>query len=172
MNVRKAMAPHSRLLIRKFWSTSCFVGPRIWLRFPYSGIDGTVLPPTTRDPNANTSSFGLHVTPDPLLPNLGNRAYQQDMAMWFIHNAKERTLEESIALGWVVRLASSCLTCIVSDEDTLQIFGRPAVGESIRSFRHCGARIQDHIRMMGEAQKLYTSYTQALQPESPVANPA
>jgi len=80
-NVRKAMAPHSRLLIH-----------------------GTLLPPSIRDSGGKTSSFGLYATPDPLLPNIANRAYQQDMAMLFLHNARERTLEESIALGSSVGL--------------------------------------------------------------------
>ncbi|KAH0826050.1 S-adenosyl-L-methionine-dependent methyltransferase [Lanmaoa asiatica] len=76
-NVRNAMAPHSRLLIHDY-----------------------VLTPASRDTNAK--SFGADVAPEPLLPNFGNgnnRMYQQDLNMWFVHNAKERTLNESIALG-------------------------------------------------------------------------
>ncbi|KAF8128344.1 S-adenosyl-L-methionine-dependent methyltransferase [Boletus edulis] len=76
-SVRSAMAPHSRLLIHDY-----------------------VLRSASRDRNAK--SFGADVAPEPLLPNFGNgnnRMYQQDLNMWIIHNAKERTLDESIALG-------------------------------------------------------------------------
>ncbi|KAG9313700.1 S-adenosyl-L-methionine-dependent methyltransferase [Chiua virens] len=76
-NIRNAMAPHSRLLIHDY-----------------------VLSPTTHDPNVK--SFGADIAPEPMLPNFGNgnnRMYQQDMNMLLIFNAKERTLEDSIALG-------------------------------------------------------------------------
>ncbi|KAG6376601.1 S-adenosyl-L-methionine-dependent methyltransferase [Boletus reticuloceps] len=76
-NVRNAMAPHSRLLIHDY-----------------------VLRSASRD--RNTKSYGADVAPEPLLPNFGNgnnRMYQQDLNMWIVHNAKERTLDESIALG-------------------------------------------------------------------------
>ncbi|KAF8548625.1 S-adenosyl-L-methionine-dependent methyltransferase [Imleria badia] len=76
-NVRSAMGPHSRLLIHDY-----------------------VLTPASRD--HNTKSFGADVAPEPLLANFGNgnnRMYQQDLNMWLIHNAKERTLDDSITLG-------------------------------------------------------------------------
>jgi hypothetical protein len=60
-------------------------------------IDGTVLTPIGRDADAKLS--GLNVTPEGLSPNFGNHAYHQDLMMWLVHNAKERTLDESIALG-------------------------------------------------------------------------
>jgi len=78
-NVRKAMAPHSRLLLH-----------------------GTVLNPVERDVDAKSS--GLNVAPEGLSPNFGHRAYQQDMLMWLIHNAQERTLDHVIALGSAVDL--------------------------------------------------------------------
>ncbi|KAG8221630.1 S-adenosyl-L-methionine-dependent methyltransferase [Butyriboletus roseoflavus] len=76
-NLKQAMAPHSRLLIHDY-----------------------VLIPATADPNAG--SFRADVAPEPLLPNFGNgsnRMYQQDLNMWFVHNARERTLHDLIALG-------------------------------------------------------------------------
>ncbi|KAF9218493.1 S-adenosyl-L-methionine-dependent methyltransferase [Gyrodon lividus] len=76
-NVRNAMGPHSRLLIHDY-----------------------VLTTANRKPTADY--MGTDVAPEPMLPNFGagnSRMYQQDLNMWFIHNAKERTLEDSIALG-------------------------------------------------------------------------
>ncbi|KAG6372999.1 S-adenosyl-L-methionine-dependent methyltransferase [Boletus reticuloceps] len=76
-NVRSAMAPHSRLLIHDY-----------------------MLTPASRDLSAE--SFGADVAPEPLLPNFGNgnnRMYQQDLNMWIVHNAKERMLDDLIALG-------------------------------------------------------------------------
>ncbi|KIJ64097.1 hypothetical protein HYDPIDRAFT_28987 [Hydnomerulius pinastri MD-312] len=76
-NVRKAMEPHSRLLIHDY-----------------------VLTPASRKPTADY--MGADVAPEPMLPNFGagnSRMYQQDLNMWFIHNAKERTLDDSISLG-------------------------------------------------------------------------
>ncbi|KAI9574086.1 hypothetical protein HD554DRAFT_2310590 [Boletus coccyginus] len=40
--------------------------------------------------------------PEPLLPNFGvgnMRKYQQDLMMWIMHNAKERTLQNSLELS-------------------------------------------------------------------------
>lgn len=40
--------------------------------------------------------------PEPLLPNFGVgniRMYQQDLTMWILHNAKERTLQNSLELS-------------------------------------------------------------------------
>ncbi|KAJ8591335.1 hypothetical protein M405DRAFT_860673 [Rhizopogon salebrosus TDB-379] len=48
------------------------------------------------------STLGAVVAPEPLLPNFGvgnMRMYQQDMSMLLLHNAKERTLQESLALS-------------------------------------------------------------------------
>ncbi|KAH7923036.1 S-adenosyl-L-methionine-dependent methyltransferase [Leucogyrophana mollusca] len=76
-NVRKALAPHSRLLIHDY-----------------------VLANVNRKSVAEY--MGADVAPEPMLPNFGagnSRMYQQDLNMWFIHNAKERTLADSIALG-------------------------------------------------------------------------
>ena len=56
--------------------------------------------PAGNDPNAK--SFGMDVAPKPMLSNFGhgsNRMYQLDLSMWLLHNAKERTLDDLIALG-------------------------------------------------------------------------
>ncbi|KIJ04711.1 hypothetical protein PAXINDRAFT_159279, partial [Paxillus involutus ATCC 200175] len=76
-NVRNSMEPHSRLLIHDY-----------------------VLTTANRKPTADY--MGADVAPEPMLPNFGagnSRMYQQDLNMWFIHNAKERTLDDSITLG-------------------------------------------------------------------------
>ncbi|KAF9232207.1 S-adenosyl-L-methionine-dependent methyltransferase [Melanogaster broomeanus] len=76
-NVRTAMEPHSRLLIHDY-----------------------VLTTANRKPTADY--MGADVAPKPMLPNFGagnSRMYQQDLTMWFVHNAKERTLDDSITLG-------------------------------------------------------------------------
>ncbi|KAF9235942.1 S-adenosyl-L-methionine-dependent methyltransferase [Melanogaster broomeanus] len=76
-NVSAAMEPHSRLLIHDY-----------------------VLTTANRKPTADY--MGADVAPEPMLPNFGagnSRMYQQDLNMWFIHNAKERTLDDSITLG-------------------------------------------------------------------------
>ncbi|KAG9311301.1 O-methyltransferase-domain-containing protein [Chiua virens] len=81
-NIKNAMGTHSRLLIHDI-----------------------VLTPASYDLKAK--SYGADVAPEPLLPNFGNgnnRNYQQDMNMWLIHNAKERTLDDSIALGSIAGL--------------------------------------------------------------------
>ncbi|KAG6335262.1 hypothetical protein ID866_3818 [Astraeus odoratus] len=75
-NVRKAMAPHSRVLIHDYVAT---------------GANRSDAKPT-----------GLDVAPEPMLPNFGagnTRLYQQDLIMWIVHDAKERTLEDSISLA-------------------------------------------------------------------------
>ncbi|EGN93498.1 hypothetical protein SERLA73DRAFT_64041 [Serpula lacrymans var. lacrymans S7.3] len=73
-NVRQAMAPHSRLLIREL---------AIFIRY--------------------TLLFSeVFQAPKPLLPNYGAgnmRLYQSDLSMLIIHNARERTLDEVIKLG-------------------------------------------------------------------------
>ncbi|KAH7890352.1 S-adenosyl-L-methionine-dependent methyltransferase [Phlebopus sp. FC_14] len=76
-NVSKAMGPNSRLLIHDY-----------------------VLTNANRKPEAEY--MGADVAPEPMLPNFGagnSRMYQQDLNMWIIHNAKERTLTDSITLG-------------------------------------------------------------------------
>ncbi|KAH7909765.1 S-adenosyl-L-methionine-dependent methyltransferase [Hygrophoropsis aurantiaca] len=78
-NVRKAMGPHSRLLIHDY-----------------------VLANGNRKSVSTSESMGADIAPEPMLPNFGagnSRMYQQDLNMWFIHNAKERTLADSISLG-------------------------------------------------------------------------
>jgi len=82
-NIRNAMKPNSRVLIH-----DC------------------VLFRTVQDPGVGVNQFS--VAPQPMLPNFGagsHRVYQLDMAMWFIFNAKERTLDEFKTLGLVVGLA-------------------------------------------------------------------
>ncbi|KAF8191305.1 S-adenosyl-L-methionine-dependent methyltransferase [Pholiota molesta] len=72
-NVRKSMAPHSRLLVHEF-----------------------VLQHAVRDPSVANQA------PEPLLANYGMgriRLYQQDMNMMNSFNSQERTLQEFIDLG-------------------------------------------------------------------------
>ncbi|KAF9236989.1 O-methyltransferase-domain-containing protein [Melanogaster broomeanus] len=79
-NVRTAMEPHSRLLIHEYIVTT---------------------------PKQIANYVGAEVAPEPMLPNFGagnSRMYQQDLTMWFIHNAKERLLDEWIMLGSVAGL--------------------------------------------------------------------
>jgi len=78
-NVRKAMDSHSRMLLHN-----------------------SVIPPTVCDSTA--TSFGLHAAPEQLLPSIESRVLQQDLGMWFIYNAKQRTLHDFIALGSAVGL--------------------------------------------------------------------
>lgn len=76
-SVRGAMGPNSRVLIHDY-----------------------VLQTTHRKPIEEY--HGADVAPEPMLPNFGagtSRAYQQDLNMWFIHNAKERTIDEFTKLG-------------------------------------------------------------------------
>ncbi|KIM56112.1 hypothetical protein SCLCIDRAFT_29899 [Scleroderma citrinum Foug A] len=83
-NVRKAMAPHSRLLIQEF-------------------IVGN--PDRTSDPAAK--SLGFDIAPEPMLPGFGAGnmlMYQQDMLMLMAFNGKERLLDDWIALATAVGL--------------------------------------------------------------------
>jgi len=79
-NVRQAMGPHSRLLIHDY-----------------------VLRELSRKQAVNeAASLGVVTAPEPLLPNFGvgnMRMYQQDLTMWILHNAKERTLQNSLELS-------------------------------------------------------------------------
>ncbi|KAG2142225.1 O-methyltransferase-domain-containing protein [Suillus bovinus] len=78
-NVRKALGPHSRVLIHDY-----------------------VLRQVSRKQTAiEDSKLGVVSAPEPLLANFGvgsMRSYQQDMTMLFVHNAKERTLQDFLTL--------------------------------------------------------------------------
>ncbi|KAF9236987.1 O-methyltransferase-domain-containing protein [Melanogaster broomeanus] len=79
-NVRTAMGPDSRLLIHEYIMT------------------------TAKQP---ANYVGAEAAPEPMLPNFGagnSRMYQQDLTMWFLHNAKERLLDEWITLGSIAGL--------------------------------------------------------------------
>ncbi|KAH7890353.1 S-adenosyl-L-methionine-dependent methyltransferase [Phlebopus sp. FC_14] len=81
-NVRDAMESNSRLLIHDYVLTSACR--------------------QTRDAFSNAE-----IAPEPMLPNFGagnSRMYQQDLNMWFVHNAKERTLADLTVLGSAVGL--------------------------------------------------------------------
>ncbi|KAI6026550.1 S-adenosyl-L-methionine-dependent methyltransferase [Pisolithus microcarpus] len=44
----------------------------------------------------------IDIAPEPMLPNFGagnSRKYQQDLNMWILHNAKERSVDDQIALA-------------------------------------------------------------------------
>ncbi|TFL03932.1 S-adenosyl-L-methionine-dependent methyltransferase [Pterulicium gracile] len=76
-NVRKAMAPHSRILVHDYvLQHAC--------------------------PNADQASHGTEVSPAPLLPNYGAgsvRGYAQDVNMMTLFNGKERTISDMRYLG-------------------------------------------------------------------------
>ncbi|KAJ8588309.1 S-adenosyl-L-methionine-dependent methyltransferase [Rhizopogon salebrosus TDB-379] len=76
-NIRKVMGQNSRVLIHEM-----------------------VLFHTVQVPGVQIN--GLSIAPEPLLPNFGagsHRVYHQDLGMWFLLNAKERTLDEFKTLG-------------------------------------------------------------------------
>lgn len=79
-NLRKALGPNSRVLIHDY-----------------------VLRQLSRKQAAvEASQLGVVSAPEPLLANFGAgnmRSYQQDMTMWFVHNAKERTLQDCLTLA-------------------------------------------------------------------------
>ncbi|KAH7903185.1 S-adenosyl-L-methionine-dependent methyltransferase [Hygrophoropsis aurantiaca] len=76
-NVRKSMPPHSRLLIQDY-----------------------VVQSSASLSNGNV--IATDKAPYPMLPNFGAgnaRLYQGDLTMFFVHNARERTLNEFIEIG-------------------------------------------------------------------------
>ncbi|KAI6157168.1 S-adenosyl-L-methionine-dependent methyltransferase [Pisolithus tinctorius] len=76
-NISKAMEPHSRLLIH-----------------------GYVITGANRRPEEE--QLRIDIAPEPMLPNFGagsSRKYRQDLNMWMLHNAKERTVDDQIALA-------------------------------------------------------------------------
>ncbi|KAG1828562.1 hypothetical protein EV424DRAFT_1385682 [Suillus variegatus] len=95
----------------KLWATSCEVnGDRS------SEISSTTGPTTNdyvlrqlsrKQAAIEHSELGVASAPEPLLANFGvgnMRSYQQDMTMLFAHNAKERTLQDFLALTTVAGL--------------------------------------------------------------------
>ncbi|KAG1823989.1 O-methyltransferase-domain-containing protein [Suillus variegatus] len=84
-NLRKALGPNSRVLIHDY-----------------------VLRQLSRKQAAvEASELGVVSAPEPLLANFGVgsiRSYQQDLNMLFLHNAKERTLQDFLALTTVAGL--------------------------------------------------------------------
>ncbi|KAG1835539.1 S-adenosyl-L-methionine-dependent methyltransferase [Suillus variegatus] len=79
-NLRKALGPNSRVLIHDY-----------------------VLRQLSRKQAViEASELGVVSAPEPLLANFGvgnMRLYQQDMTMLFVHNAMERTLQDSLTLA-------------------------------------------------------------------------
>lgn len=113
-NIRKAMKPGSRVIIRSYYLPYHIVNTRSWHRFQ---PDDTVLREAVCIPNqsepkilldgdtATQQSLQLDVAPEPLLPNYGVgciRTYKVDITMLALMNAKARTLSEYIELGWVL----------------------------------------------------------------------
>ncbi|KAG2101510.1 S-adenosyl-L-methionine-dependent methyltransferase [Suillus cothurnatus] len=91
-NIRKAMGPNSRVLIRE----CCLRFNRI-------------------------SEFMVPKAPEPMLPNFGagsHNAYQTDLTMWFTFNSKERTLEELKIIGAAAGLV---LTQVYDLVDTMLV---------------------------------------------------
>ncbi|KAG9312055.1 O-methyltransferase-domain-containing protein [Chiua virens] len=79
-NLRQALGPNSRVLIH----------------------DYVLLELSRKQAEAEAASLGTVVAPEPMLPNFGVgnvRMYQQDLTMMFLHNAKERTLKNSLELS-------------------------------------------------------------------------
>ncbi|KAG2050229.1 S-adenosyl-L-methionine-dependent methyltransferase [Suillus hirtellus] len=84
-NIRKALGPNSRVLIH----------------------DYVLLGLSRKQAAIEAPELGVASAPEPLLANFGvgnMRSYQQDMTMLFAHNAKERTLQDSLALATVAGL--------------------------------------------------------------------
>lgn len=76
-NISKAMGSHSRLLIHDY-----------------------VITGANRRPDEE--HLEIDIAPEPMLPNFGagnSRKYQQDLNMWILHNAKERSVDDQIALA-------------------------------------------------------------------------
>ncbi|KAG1864837.1 S-adenosyl-L-methionine-dependent methyltransferase [Suillus subluteus] len=71
----------------------------LFLQGPYLALDDCILLHTFQEPGAGTTE-GLSIdpqAPEPMLPNFGagsHGVYQIDLTMWFLVNAKERTLDE------------------------------------------------------------------------------
>jgi len=79
-NVRQALGPHSRVLIH----------------------DYVLRELSRKQAEAEASTLGVSTAPEPMLPNFGvgnMRMYQQDLTMLILHNAKERTLKNSLELS-------------------------------------------------------------------------
>lgn len=74
------MGPHSRVLIQDY-----------------------VVRQVNREQAAlEASKFGITMAPEPMVPNFGVsniRMYEQDMTMFIMHNARERTLSELLELS-------------------------------------------------------------------------
>lgn len=81
-NISKAMGSHSRLLIHDY-----------------------VITGANRRPDEK--HLEIDIAPEPMLPNFGagnSRKYQQDLNMWILHNAKERSVDDQIALAFAAGL--------------------------------------------------------------------
>ncbi|KIJ09826.1 hypothetical protein PAXINDRAFT_86916 [Paxillus involutus ATCC 200175] len=79
-NVRKALEPHSRVLIH----------------------DYVLRQLSRKQAEVESATFQVSVAPEPMLPNFGvgsMHMYQQDMTMFVLFNAKERTLQDSLELS-------------------------------------------------------------------------
>ncbi|KIJ65863.1 hypothetical protein HYDPIDRAFT_87240 [Hydnomerulius pinastri MD-312] len=79
-NVRQALGPNSRVLIH----------------------DYVLRQLSRKQAEVEATTLGAVVAPEPMLPNFGvgnMRMYQQDMTMLILHNAKERTLQDSLELS-------------------------------------------------------------------------
>ncbi|KAF9228372.1 S-adenosyl-L-methionine-dependent methyltransferase [Gyrodon lividus] len=79
-NVRQALGPHSRVLIH----------------------DYVLRQLSRKQAEVEAADLGVAVAPEPMLPNFGvgnMRMYEQDMTMFIFHNAKERTLQDSLKLS-------------------------------------------------------------------------
>lgn len=95
-NIKAAMKPTSRVLIRKSFATFLYSEHDIPV------LDEFVLQEASRSQASEASSTGEDIAPEPLLPNYGAgriRRYHQDINMMCVLNSKERTLQEFVDLG-------------------------------------------------------------------------
>jgi len=134
-NVRKAMKPSSRLIIRTFLCRS--------LPMPSAEIntsaDDTVLRDATRDSKSDTD---FTLAPEPLLPNWGLarvRTYELDMTMMNLLGSQARTLPEFIELWYVnclympsnVKLKNLAVKNVASSLKSSMKLGKPILWSSV-----------------------------------------
>ena len=92
--VKKAMAPHSRVLIRRSYSD-------LTSKYTYIPLhpEEYIIQPANRVPDEKSP---VKQAPEPLLPNYGGgriRQYNLDLHMMALLNSEERRLPEYIRLG-------------------------------------------------------------------------
>ncbi|TFY54971.1 hypothetical protein EVG20_g9490 [Dentipellis fragilis] len=100
-NVRKAMKPSSRLLVRAYSSSTQYFSSRSKILHAVASTDDYVLISSVAASEGALETRG-DVAPSPLLPNYGTggaRPFYMDVNMMCMLNAKERSLDDMIELG-------------------------------------------------------------------------